>query len=70
MRYVGLDAHWRQSTFCVLDDRGRKILSRTIKGPWSGERRRQRQGAELMNGTTPPVLDRSIRGSWGISPRW
>ncbi len=35
MRYVGLDAHWRQSTICVLDDRGRKILSRTIKGPWS-----------------------------------
>ena len=25
MRYVGLDAHLRQSTFCVLDARGRKI---------------------------------------------
>lgn len=35
MRYVGLDAHWRQSTICVLDDRGRRILSRTIRGPWS-----------------------------------
>ncbi len=35
MRYVGLDAHWRQSTICVLDHRGRKLLSRTIKGPWS-----------------------------------
>lgn len=35
MRYVGLDVHFRQSTFCVLDDRGRKILSRTIKGSWS-----------------------------------
>jgi len=35
MRYVGLDAHWRQSTFCVLDDRGRKILSQTVRGPWS-----------------------------------
>jgi transposase len=35
MRYVGLDAHWRQSTICVLDDRGRKILSQNIQGPWS-----------------------------------
>ena len=35
MRYVGLDAHLRQSTFCVLDDRGRKIMTRTIKGPWA-----------------------------------
>lgn len=34
MRYVGLDAHMRQSTFCVLDHRGRKILTRTIRGPW------------------------------------
>ena len=35
MRYVGLDSHWRQSTVCVLDHRGQKLLSRTIKGPWS-----------------------------------
>jgi transposase len=35
MRYVGLDAHLRQSTFCVLDERGRKILTRTIHGRWS-----------------------------------
>ena len=35
MRYVGLDAHWRQSTICVLDHRGQKLLSRTIKGPWT-----------------------------------
>ena len=35
MFYVGLDAHWRQSTFCVLDGRGRKILSRTVQGRWS-----------------------------------
>jgi hypothetical protein len=32
MRYVGLDAHWRQSTICVLDHRGQKLLSRTIRG--------------------------------------
>ncbi len=35
MRYVGLDAHLRQSTFCVLDDRGRKIMTRTVKGTWA-----------------------------------
>lgn len=35
MYYVGLDAHWRQSTICVLDDRGRKVTTRTIKGRWS-----------------------------------
>lgn len=34
MRYVGLDAHLRQSTICVLDGRGRKILSKTVHGPW------------------------------------
>jgi transposase len=35
MHHVGLDAHFRQSTICVLDDRGKKVLSRTIKGPWA-----------------------------------
>lgn len=35
MRYVGLDVHWRTSTFCVLDESGRKLMTRTIKGPWS-----------------------------------
>ncbi len=30
MRYVGLDAHLRQSTFCVLDARGRKVMTRTV----------------------------------------
>jgi transposase len=34
MRYVGLDAHWRQSTFCVLDERGRKIQAKTVRGSW------------------------------------
>ena len=33
MRYVGLDAHLRQSTFCVLDERGNKLMTRTVKGP-------------------------------------
>jgi transposase len=35
MRYVGLDAHWRQSTICVLDHRRRKIMSQNVQGPWS-----------------------------------
>jgi transposase len=35
MRYVGLDVHFRQSTICVLDGRGRKMLSRTVRGSWS-----------------------------------
>jgi hypothetical protein len=35
MQYVGLDAHLRQSTFCVLDERGRKIMTRTAKGAWA-----------------------------------
>ncbi|HER20073.1 MAG TPA: IS110 family transposase [Chromatiales bacterium] len=34
MRYVGLDVHWRQSTFCVLDANGKTLCTRTIVGPW------------------------------------
>jgi transposase len=34
MRYVGLDVHWKQSTLCVVDQRGRKVLTRTIRGHW------------------------------------
>ena len=26
MLYVGLDVHWKQSTFCVLDGNGRHHL--------------------------------------------
>jgi transposase len=35
MRYVGLDVHWRQSSICVLDTRGRKLSTQTIRGGWS-----------------------------------
>jgi transposase len=35
MWYVGLDVHFRQSTFCVLDEHGRKVRTETIKGPWA-----------------------------------
>lgn len=34
MWYVGLDVHAKRSTYCVLDDRGRVVRTRTIKGPW------------------------------------
>jgi transposase len=32
--HVGLDAHWKQSTFCILDENGQKIRSRTVRGGW------------------------------------
>ena len=35
MRYVGLDAHWRQSTICVLDGRGQKLSIQTVRAGWS-----------------------------------
>ena len=36
MQYVALDAHLKTSTFGVLDARGRKVMTRTVKGPWAG----------------------------------
>ena len=35
MWYVGLDVHFRQSTFCVLNEHGQKVRTETIKGPWA-----------------------------------
>ena len=35
MWYVGLDVHFRQSTFCVLNEQGRKVRMETIRGPWA-----------------------------------
>ena len=35
MWYVGLDVHFRQSTFCVLDEHGRKVKTETVRGPWA-----------------------------------
>jgi len=32
MRYVGLDVHSRQSTFCVLDEGGRTVATRAVRG--------------------------------------
>ena len=34
MWYVGLDVHSRQSSYCVLDENGKKLRGRLIKGPW------------------------------------
>ena len=34
MHYVGLDLHQSRSTFCVLDENGKKIKSRSIRGSW------------------------------------
>ena len=32
--YVGLDVHGRQSTICILDENGKKLLTYTIRGSW------------------------------------
>lgn len=34
MWYVGLDLHWRTSTFHILDENGKKVKEMTIKGSW------------------------------------
>lgn len=36
MYYIGLDVHSKQSTFCVLDDNGKRIRTFTRKGHWRG----------------------------------
>jgi len=34
MWYVGMDVHMRQTTFCVLDENGKKIKTRTVHSGW------------------------------------
>jgi len=34
MQYVGLDVHAKESTFCVLDENGKKLRSRRVQGHW------------------------------------
>ena len=34
MWYVGLDAHMKESTYTILDENGRKIATRTVRGRW------------------------------------
>ena len=34
MLYVGLDYHLRRSSFCVLDEHGKKVMAREVVGSW------------------------------------
>jgi transposase len=34
MCYVGLDVHYRTSTYCILDDTGREVACETLRGHW------------------------------------
>ena len=34
MLYIGLDYHLRRSSFCVLDEHGKKVLQREVVGSW------------------------------------
>ncbi|HEV58494.1 MAG TPA: IS110 family transposase [Phycisphaerales bacterium] len=34
MRYVGLDVHYRSSTYCILDESGHEVACETIRGHW------------------------------------
>ena len=34
MYYVGLDVHYRTSTYCILDEHGREVKCETVRGPW------------------------------------
>lgn len=34
MLYVGLDVHYRTTTFCILGADGRPVKTQTLKGPW------------------------------------
>ena len=34
MYYVGLDVHQKRSSYCILDENGRKVKSATVRGPW------------------------------------
>jgi transposase len=35
MYYVGLDVHYRTSTYCILNDNGREVKCETIRGHWA-----------------------------------
>ena len=34
MWHVGLDVHYRTSTYCILDENGREVQCETIRGHW------------------------------------
>ena len=35
MYYVGLDLHWKTSTVCILNDHGKEVKTRTVRGDWN-----------------------------------
>lgn len=35
MMSIGLDVHWKTTSVCILDDNGKVVKERTIKGPFS-----------------------------------
>ena len=34
MLYIGLDVHLKSSALCVLDEHGKKLQQKSIRGPW------------------------------------
>lgn len=34
MYFVGLDVHWRQSSYCIMDAQGQIVKQRTVRGGW------------------------------------
>jgi hypothetical protein len=32
--YVGLGAHWKHTTVCILDGHGKRVKRLTIRGAW------------------------------------
>jgi transposase len=34
MNFVGLDVHWKTSTYCILNNNGKKIKTQVVKGGW------------------------------------
>ncbi len=34
MHYVGLDVHYRTSTYCILNHNGREVKCETVRGHW------------------------------------
>lgn len=31
---IGLDVHWRTTSVCILNEYGKKIKAKTVRGPW------------------------------------
>ncbi len=35
MWHVGVDVHLKSCSVCVLDENGRQVLEKTVRGPWT-----------------------------------